>query len=60
VTWLWLAIALLAAEPALAQAPADEATGLQVDDVVRAHLAERNIPSVVVAVVRDGAIIKIA
>ena len=60
MTWLGLAIVLLAAGPALAQAPADEAAGLQVDDVVRTHLAERNIPSVVVAVVRDGAIVKVA
>jgi CubicO group peptidase (beta-lactamase class C family) len=58
--WLVLALVLLVRGPALAQAPGDEAAGLRVDDAVRTAKAERSFPSAVVAVVRDGAIVKAA
>jgi D-alanyl-D-alanine carboxypeptidase len=51
---------LLGSGPAPAPAADDAAAGARVDEVVRAEMVDRKIPSVVVGVTRDGGLVKVA
>jgi CubicO group peptidase (beta-lactamase class C family) len=54
LTWL------LAAGPVAAQTAGDTAAGARVDEIVRAEMVDRKLPSVVVGVTRDGVLVKVA